>query len=172
MTTAAVIGTGVSGGVFFDFSFVVMPGLRELPAAQGIAAMEALNRTAVTPPLMLLMYLTTALCAVLMVRALMKWDRVSAPWILVGAIAYLLATVVITGAVNVPVSASMDALDPSAAGAAARWDDLFTQWTWWNHARMLLSITAAVGFAVALRRAYRPTPRGQAAPESGRPLRA
>ena len=150
LTTAAALGAAVSGGVFFDFSFVVMPGLRDLPAADGIAGLQAFNDTAVTPPLMLLMYVTAALCVVLMVRAALRGRSASAAWLLGAAIAFLIAVVVITGAGNIPVSASVDELDPSAAGAAARWDDLYTQWLWWNHARALAAIGAAVGFAVAL----------------------
>ena len=155
LRSAAAVGTAVTGGVFFDFSFVVMPAVRQLPATQGIEAMQALNRTAVTAPLMLLMYGTAVLCVVLIVRAATRWDR-SAPWILAASIAFLLAAVVITFAGNVPVSASVDALDPSRTGASARWDDLFTQWVWWNHVRTLTSIAAAVGFAIALRPPGRP----------------
>lgn len=151
LISAAAVVAGVSGGVFFDFSFVVMPGLRELPAAQGITAMQALDRSAVTPPLMLLMYVTATLCVVLIVRAAMKWKSASAPWVIAGAIAYLLAVVVITGAGNVPVSASVDELDPLGADASERWDDLYSQWVWLNHARVLTSVGAAVGFVIALR---------------------
>ncbi len=151
LLSAAAIGTAVTGGVFFDFSFVVMPGVRELPAAQGIEAMQAFDRTAIQPPLMLMMYATAGLCAVLAVRALMKWSRSTSPWILAAASAFLLAAVVITGAANVPISAAVDALDPAGADAAARWDELFTAWIRWNHARTLASIAAAVGFLIALR---------------------
>ncbi|WP_378730299.1 DUF1772 domain-containing protein [Nocardia brasiliensis] len=151
LTSAAVIATAINGGVFFDFSFVVMPGLRELPAAQGITAMQAFDRTAVTPPLMLMMFATAALCVVLIVRSITTWSSASAPWTLAAAIAFLLAAVVITGAANVPISASIDALDPSSTAAHTRWDHLYTQWIWWNHARTLTSIAAAIGFAIALR---------------------
>jgi len=155
LTSAAAIGTAVTGGVFFDFSFVVMPAVRQLPAAQGIEALQALNRTAVTALLMLLMYATAALCVALIVRSARRWDR-SAPWILAAAIAFLLAAVVITLAGNVPVGLSVDGLDPSGTGASARWDDLFTQWVWWNHARTVTSIAAAAGFVIALRPSGRP----------------
>ncbi|MBF6241272.1 DUF1772 domain-containing protein [Nocardia otitidiscaviarum] len=151
LLSAAAAGTAISGGVFFDFSFVVMPGLRELPPAVGIEAMQAFNQTAVRPPLMVLMYATAGLCAVLMVRAVMSWNRSRSPWILAAAGAFLFAVVVVTGAANVPISAAMDALDPSGTDTAARWDELLTQWIWWNHARTLASIAAAVGLLIALR---------------------
>ncbi|WP_433580439.1 DUF1772 domain-containing protein [Nocardia brasiliensis] len=155
LTWTAALATAVNGGVFFDFSFVVMPGLRELPSAQGIAAMQALDRTAVTPPLMLAMYGTSALCLVLIVRAAMRWRTPPAPWLLAAAITFLFATVVITGAGNVPVSASVDALDPTDPGAATRWDELYTQWVWWNHARVLTALAAAAGFLIAATRPWR-----------------
>lgn len=155
LTSAAAVAAAVNAGVFFDFSFVIMPGLRELPAAQGISALQAFDRTAVSAPLMLLMFGTAALCVVLIVRAAITWGSAASPWILAAAISFLLAVVVITGAGNVPISASVDALDPSSPDAATRWDDLFTQWVWWNHARVLTSIAAAAGFVIALHRSAR-----------------
>lgn len=155
LTWTAALAAAVNGGVFFDFSFVVMPGLRELPPAQGIAAMQALDRTAVTPPLMLAMYGTTALCLVLIVRAVLRWRNPAAPWILAAAVSFLFATVVITGAGNVPISASVDALDPADPGSATRWDELYTQWVRWNHARVLTALAAASGFVIAATRPRR-----------------
>ena len=48
---AAAVGAGVNGGVFFAFSSFVMPALQRLPDAQGIAAMQSVNVTAVRPRL-------------------------------------------------------------------------------------------------------------------------
>ncbi len=151
LISAAAIGTAISGGVFFDFSFIVMPALAELPPVQGIAAMQALNRSAVAPPLMLLMYGTAALCVVALALAARGRRTACAFWIAAAAVAYLLAAVVVTGAVNVPISAAIDALDPASAGAGVIWESLSTQWVWWNHVRTLTSIAAAAGFAFALR---------------------
>ena len=39
-------------GVFFAFSTFVMPALRRLPAAHGVAAMQSINVLAVTPVFM------------------------------------------------------------------------------------------------------------------------
>ena len=63
LTTA--IGCGLVAGVFLAFSGFVMAGLDRLPAAQGVAAMQSINRTAVRPPLMLAMLATAALCVAL-----------------------------------------------------------------------------------------------------------
>jgi uncharacterized membrane protein len=53
LTLFAALGCGVVAGVFFAFSAFVMRALARLPAQQGIAAMQSINVTAVTAPLML-----------------------------------------------------------------------------------------------------------------------
>ena len=49
LTFFAAIGARVVGGVFFAFSNFVMPALARLPAAGGIAAMNSINVTVITP---------------------------------------------------------------------------------------------------------------------------
>jgi uncharacterized membrane protein len=48
-TLATALGCGLVAGVFFAFSSFVMPALKRLPPAQGIAAMQSINKLAVTP---------------------------------------------------------------------------------------------------------------------------
>jgi len=48
-TAATALGCGLVAGVFFAFSTFMMHALARLPAAQGIEAMQSINRTAVTP---------------------------------------------------------------------------------------------------------------------------
>lgn len=151
MTVAASVGSGVNAGVFFAFSAFVMPGLNELPAAQGIEAQQAFNRTAVTAPYMLALLGTAVLCVVVMVRAFMTWGTAPSRWMLGGAVVYLIAAIMITMAVSGPINTSIDALNPSSPDAGARWADLSTQWVWWNHLRALGSIGAAAALAIALR---------------------
>jgi uncharacterized membrane protein len=55
----------------------------------------------------------------------------------------------ITFAANVPISASIDALNPASADAEASWADLYTPWVWSNHLRTLGSIAAAAVLAIA-----------------------
>jgi uncharacterized membrane protein len=49
VTFGTALGCGLIAGVFFAFSTFVMPALARLPAAQGIAAMNAINVAAITP---------------------------------------------------------------------------------------------------------------------------
>ena len=45
----AIVGSAASGGIFFAFSTFVMQALAQLPPAQGIAAMQAINITVINP---------------------------------------------------------------------------------------------------------------------------
>lgn len=47
LTVLGVLGTGVTAGVFCAFSTFVMRGLAALPPAQGVAAMNAIDRKSV-----------------------------------------------------------------------------------------------------------------------------
>ena len=49
--------------MFFAFSSFVMPALRKLPSADGISAMQSINKQAPTPVFMTLLFGTAALSA-------------------------------------------------------------------------------------------------------------
>jgi uncharacterized membrane protein len=53
LTFVAALGAALNGGVFFAFSTFVMSGLARLRPADGIAAMQSINVTAVRLPLLL-----------------------------------------------------------------------------------------------------------------------
>ena len=48
-TVLTALGCGLIAGAFFAFSSFVMPALKRLPPAHGIAAMQSINKLAVTP---------------------------------------------------------------------------------------------------------------------------
>ena len=137
----------VLDGVFaFPAGSVAEPFL-ELPAAQGIEAMQALNRTAVAP-FMLVGFGTAVLCIVVIVQGVSMRHTARGRWMLGGAVVYVIAAIMITFAANVPISYTIDTRNPSSPDAAARWADLYTQWVWWDHLRALGSIGAAVSLAI------------------------
>jgi uncharacterized membrane protein len=76
-TIVAGVGSAINAGVFLCFSAFVMPAVGELPATQGIEAMQALNRTAVAP-FTLVGLGTAVVCVVVIVRALRAWVRLRA----------------------------------------------------------------------------------------------
>lgn len=60
LTLIATLGATTMGGVYFAFSTFVMQGLRKLPADDGIAAMNAINRAASTSLFMTALFGTAA----------------------------------------------------------------------------------------------------------------
>ena len=149
VTGVTALGAGVAAGVFFAFSTFVMRGLDELPAGQSIAAMQAINRTAVTPAFMTLLFGTGALALVLGVRSLVSLDERGAWWAVVGAALYL-AALVLTAAFHVPRNDALALVDPTSTGAGQDWATYVSAWTNANHVRTLLCTVAAASLGIGL----------------------
>jgi uncharacterized membrane protein len=137
------LGCGLSAGVFFAFSAFVMPALRRLPSAQGIAAMQSINKMALTPALMTALFGTALACAALGVWAVLSWGERPAPWILAGSALYLAGTIVVTSAANVPLNNALAAIHPDGTGAASQWRSFLSGWTAWNHVRAATGLVAS-----------------------------
>ena len=147
---AAALGCGLSAGVFFAFSTFVMPALARLPSAQGIAAMQSINRLAVTPAFMTALFGTALACAGLAAWALAGWGQRPAPWILAGSALYLVGAIAVTMTANVPLNNALAAIRPDGTGAAGRWSSYLGRWTAWNHLRAAAAFAAAGLLFVAL----------------------
>jgi uncharacterized membrane protein len=146
LAAAASVGSGLLAGVFFAFSAFVMSGLRRLPGADGAAAMRSINVTAQRPPLMIALFGVSALCVVVVVRALVTWSQPGAAWLLAGAALTIVGAFGVTAAVNVPLNDRLDAGLVSWSGFLAGWGPA-------NHARTLLCLAGcAVLLVGALRR--------------------
>jgi uncharacterized membrane protein len=150
LTIAAALGAALNAGVFFAFSSFVMAGLGRLPSAQGAAAMQSINVTAVRPLFMTALFATAAVCAALIVHAFLTWGDTRATLLLVGGALYVVGTIVVTIARNVPLNDALAPLDPSSAAAAAEWARYLDAWTAWNHVRTVAGLLAAGAFVAAL----------------------
>ena len=147
LTIAAAVGAAVNAGVFYSWSAMVMPAVGQLPTDEGIAAMKVLN-SAAPAPFSVVALGTAALCAVLVFRAFGARGTASGRWILCGAALFYLAAIVITFAVNVPLSYAIDQLTATEA-SDGEWEDLRTGWVWANHLRTLGCTAAAAMLATA-----------------------
>ena len=146
----AMLGCGLVAGVFFAFSTFVMSALARLQPAQGIAAMQAINITAINPLFMLVLFGTATLCLFLAVTSLLKWHQPSAIYLLAGSLLYLIGTVMVTIAVNVPLNDALAIVKPDSVDGASLWSSYLTNWTIWNHVRTATSLVAAALLAIAL----------------------
>jgi uncharacterized membrane protein len=150
LTFVAALGCGLSAGALFAFSSFVMDGLRRLPAAQGIAAMQSINITAPTPAFMTALFGSAVACVALAVWALADWDDSYSPWLLAGAAAYLVGTIALTITYHVPRNDALARVDPDSPEASARWERYVAEWTRWNHVRTTAAIAAAGAFTGAI----------------------
>jgi uncharacterized membrane protein len=149
LTVLGVLGTGLVAGVCCGFSTFVMRGLGSLPPAQGVAAMNAINRAATSPMFMIVFVGSAVLCAVLAVVTFVLWpdDTVE---LLMGSALYLIGVFGVTAVANVPRNETLLGMDPGSPEAAVYWRTYVSEWTMWNHVRMVASAGAAMSYALAL----------------------
>ncbi|WP_406446431.1 DUF1772 domain-containing protein [Streptomyces sp. NBC_01613] len=150
LTVLGVLGTGLVAGVFCGFSTFVMRALAALPPAQGVAAMNAINVTAVMPAFMLVFVGSAVLCAVIAVVTFVLWPGDGRVELLVGSALYLFGCFGVTMVANVPRNDALAKLDPGTQEAAAYWPSYVREWTFWNHVRTVASAGSALAFVLAL----------------------
>ena len=149
----AVLGalvTGLMAGVFCAFSVLVMRGLAALPPAQGVAAMNAINSSAMTPAFMVLFLGSAALCAVIAVVTFVLWPDDRTVHLLLGSGLYLCGVFGVTVMANVPRNEALMKLEPGTPEAVTYWPTYVREWTRWNHVRAVASAASAVVYVLAL----------------------
>ena len=150
-TLATALGSGLNAGVFFAFSTFVMPALKRLPAAHGIAAMQSINKLAVTPAFMAALFGTAVACLGLVAWAVISSGERPTALVIAGGALYLVGTIGVTIACNVPLNDGLAMLHPQDAGAASRWAEYVAKWTAWNHVRTVAASAAAAVLTTSLR---------------------
>jgi uncharacterized membrane protein len=133
MTLAVAIACALNAGVFFTFSSFVMPAVRALPPAQGIAAMQSINVKAITPVFMTALFGTALACIV--VAAVEPGAST-----LAGAALYLVGTIGVTMAYNVPRNNALAVAGPYDHDL---WRRYLREWTAANHVRTAAALAAA-----------------------------
>jgi uncharacterized membrane protein len=105
----AALGCGLVAGAFFAFSSFVMPALNRLPAGRAVAAMQSINRLAVTPLFMAAVFGTALACLAVAGWAGFGWHAPAARWVLAGCIVYVIGAIIVTIAANVPLNDALAA---------------------------------------------------------------
>lgn len=144
------LGCGLVAGVLFAFSTFVMNALARLQPDRGIAAMQSINITAISPLFMFALFGTAAACLILAAQAILKWQQPSSVYIVIGSLLYLVGTTVVTIAFNVPLNDALAVVKPESPEGASLWARYLTNWTLWNHVRTVSSLAAATMLAIAL----------------------
>jgi uncharacterized membrane protein len=147
----AALGSGVMTGLYFAFSAFIMTAFGRLPAAGGIAAMNAINVAILNPLFFAVFFGTAAVSVVLAIVALTGWLAPGVAWLLAGCLLYLVGNIVVTMIFNVPLNNALASADPASAAGAGVWTRYLSAWTAWNHVRTAACLAATACFIQALR---------------------
>ena len=100
-----------------------MKALARMPSAEGIAAMQSINVVVLNPSFLGTFMGTAAISLLVAVLAVKWWEMPSAPWLVAGALLYLVGAFLLTSLGNVPLNSQLAAFrlpDPSAPLFSAR----------------------------------------------------
>lgn len=147
---AALMGAALIGGVFFAFSSFIMKALGRVPSSEGIAAMQSINVVVLNRSFLGLFMGTAAISVLIVVLAVMDWGQPRAPYLLAGALLYIVGTFLVTALGNVPLNDQLEAVEAASAEAAALWQHYLVRWTSLNTLRTAAATLSALAFTLAL----------------------
>lgn len=150
LALVAALGCGLIAGVFFAFSAFVMKALARLSPGEGIAAMQSINVAVLNPSFMAAFFGTAAACGLALIFSLLRWDEPGAIYLFVGGVLYLVGSLLVTIAFNVPRNEALASVARADPGGASLWAGYVSGWTAWNHVRTAASLAAAASFSIAL----------------------
>jgi uncharacterized membrane protein len=113
VTLVAALGSGLMAGVFSAFSAFVMKALARLPGGEGIAAMQSINVVVVNPWFMTAFLGTAAVYLLALISVPFRWNQPSATCLLAGGVLYLIGTLWVTIAFNVPRNEALARVAPT-----------------------------------------------------------
>jgi uncharacterized membrane protein len=149
LAIAALLGSGVIGGVFFAFSSFIMKSLARLPSSEGIAAMQSINVVVLNRSFLGVFMGTAAIALLLIALSLGQWGTGASPLFFTGAVLYFVGTFVVTIAGNVPLNDRLAAAVPDENGVLL-WEHYLERWTQFNTLRTIAAIAAALTFTLGL----------------------
>ncbi len=151
LTLVAALGAGLVAGIFFAFSAFIMMALGRLPPRGGISAMQSINVVVLNPAFLAAFFGTAAVALALAIIALTGWSQSGTLYLIAGALLYLVGTIFVTIAFNVPLNNRLASVKPDSAEGASTWGHYLSAWTAWNHVRTGASLAASASFIMALR---------------------
>lgn len=129
----ATIAAGLVAGLFYAYACSVMPGLARGDDKTYVEAMRGINVAIINPVFMLSFLGAPVLAAV---AGLMHLGSGATLWWIVAAFACLVAMLVVTGVVNIPLNNALDAGGDAYAEVRERFE---ASWVRWNVVRAVVS---------------------------------
>ncbi|WP_421656758.1 DUF1772 domain-containing protein [Leptothermofonsia sp. ETS-13] len=109
--------------------------------------MQSINITVINPWFMIAFIGTGIVCLILIV-ILLQWQQPGVAYLLVASLLYLVGSLGVTIAFNVPLNDALAVVKSNSTEGAAFWANYLKNWTFWNHVRTIASLAAAVLFTV------------------------
>ena len=144
------LGSGMMAGLFVAFSTFMMKALGSLEPAEGLKAMQAINRFIIRPSFLIPFFGTGLL---LVLACFMSSTSSSAFWLLcAGTVSYVVACLASTMAFNVPLNSKLDSFAPNSPEGGEFWGRYLIVWTKWNHVRSIACVvsTLVAGFCLTI----------------------
>ena len=146
--TGATVTTALVAGLLFCFAHSVMPGLGTLDDRSFLTAFQRID-AAISNPWMMLTFVGSPVLTFVALLVHLPGRSRAVPWLVV-ALVLVVATVVITGAIHLPLNAAVQDAAPGfvdAAGLRARFED---RWVVWNVVRTVTSVGSVCALSWAL----------------------
>jgi len=138
----ATLATAMVAGLMFCFAHSVMPGLGTLDDRGFLTAFQRID-AAISNRWMMLTFLGSPVLTLAALLLHLPGRSAAVPWLVV-ALVLVLATVLITGAINLPLNAAIQDAAPELADAADLRSRFEERWVRWNVVRTVTS-TGALG---------------------------
>lgn len=81
-------------------------------------------------------------CILLTISTLKQWEQPGSIYLIIGSLLYLIGTIGVTIAGNIPLNDALAIVTPSSAEGAQLWTKYLTDWTFWNHVRTAAAFIA------------------------------
>ncbi len=146
----ATLGSGLMAGLFCSFSNFIMKALSCLSAPQGIAAMQSINLVIVRPAFLIVFFGTGIASVAAVVMGWQDLGIAARTWGIIGGGVYVLGSIGVTVAINVPLNNKLAAVKPDSEEGARMWKFYLARWTWWNHTRSLATMASTIFLIVAV----------------------
>jgi uncharacterized membrane protein len=146
----ALLGSAIIGGVFFAFSSFIMQALARVPSSEGIAAMQSINVAVLNLSFLGTFFGTTLISLLVAGLAVKGWGSPSAPWLLAGAVLYVVGTFLVTILGNVPLNDQLAASPAADLASVTVWEQYLDRWTMLNTVRTVAALAAVLLFTVGL----------------------
>lgn len=144
----AIIGTAMVAGLLIGFAHSVMPGLGTLDDRGFLTAFQRID-AAISNPWMMLTFLGSPVLTLAALLLHLPGGSPAVPWLVV-ALVLVVATVLITGATNLPLNAAIQDAAPEFADAADLRSRFEARWVRWNVVRTVTSTGSLAALSWAL----------------------